>query len=130
MPDSWTWTRRGIALLAVDGHPALALRAGAEIAANVMLAEVRADHVLINRSGAVQEIRLPAKPAPEGIVKVRQHPRASPVCQRNRGLLSVRAIAGNHAQVMSTFVTLVVPTVPVPFATVQVLFPVDDVAVT
>jgi len=47
------------------------LRAGAEIAASVMLAEVRADHVPISRSGAVQEIRLPAKPAPEGIVKVR-----------------------------------------------------------
>ena len=41
----------------------------AEIAANVMLAEVRADHVLINRSGAVQEIRLPAKATPDGIVK-------------------------------------------------------------
>jgi len=27
--------------------------------------------VLISRSGAVQEIRLPTKPAPEGIVKVR-----------------------------------------------------------
>jgi len=57
--------------LAVDGHPALALRAGAEIAANVMLAEVRADHVLVSRSGGVQEIRLPAKPAPGGIFKAR-----------------------------------------------------------
>jgi hypothetical protein len=46
------------------------LNAGAEIAADVTLAEVRADHVLISRSGAVQEIRLPAKPAPEGIVKL------------------------------------------------------------
>ena len=116
--------------MAVDGHPALALRAGAEIAASVTLAEARAEHVLFSRSGTVQEIRLPAKATPEGIVKVRQHPRVSPVCRCNRGLLSVRAIAGNHAQVMSTFVTLVVPTVPVPFATVQVLFPVDDVAVT
>ena len=43
----------------------------AEIAASVMLAEVRADHVLVSRSGGVQELRLPAKPAPEGIVKVR-----------------------------------------------------------
>jgi general secretion pathway protein C len=58
-------------ILAVDGGPALALHAGAEIAAGVTLVEVRADWVLINRSGAVQEIRLPAKPAPEGIVKVR-----------------------------------------------------------
>ena len=62
---------QGVALLAVDGRPALALRAGAEIAAGVTLAEVRADRVLISRSGAIQEIRLPAKPAPDGIVKVR-----------------------------------------------------------
>jgi hypothetical protein len=47
------------------------LRAGAEIAAGVTLAEVRADHILINLSGTVQELRLPAKPTPEGIVKVR-----------------------------------------------------------
>lgn len=62
---------RGIALLAVDGRPPLALRAGEEIAAGVTLAEVRADRVVVSRSGAVQEIRLPAKPAPDGIVKVR-----------------------------------------------------------
>src|SRR5688572_16128924 len=37
---------QGIALLAVDGQPALAVRAGEEIAAGVMLAEVRADRVL------------------------------------------------------------------------------------
>src|SRR5512145_2146916 len=62
---------QGIALLAVDSRPALAFRAGEEIAAGVTLAEVRADRVVVNRSGAVQEIRLPAKPAPDGIVKVR-----------------------------------------------------------
>ena len=62
---------QGIALLAVDGRPPVALRAGSEIAAGVTLAEVRADRVLVSRSGAVQEIRLPAKPAPDGIVKVR-----------------------------------------------------------
>ena len=62
---------QGIALLAADGRPPLALRAGAEIAVGVTLAEVRADHVLVSRSGAVQQIRLPAKTAPEGIVKVR-----------------------------------------------------------
>jgi general secretion pathway protein C len=62
---------QGIALLAVDGRPALALRAGAEIAAGVTLAEVRADRVLVSRSGAIQEIRFPAKPAPDGIIKVR-----------------------------------------------------------
>ena len=61
----------GVALLAVDGRPPLALRAGSVIAAGVTLAEVRADHVVVSRSGALQEIRLPAKPAPDGIVKVR-----------------------------------------------------------
>lgn len=62
---------KGIALLAVDGQPAQALRAGEEIAAGVTLAEVRADRVLVSRSGATQEIPLPARSAPEGIVKVR-----------------------------------------------------------
>jgi len=62
---------QGVALLAVDGRPALALRAGAEIAVGVTLAEVRADRVVVSRSGAIQEIRLPAKPMSEGIVKVR-----------------------------------------------------------
>jgi len=61
----------GVALLAVDGRPPLALRAGREIAAGVTLAEVRADRVLVSRSGAMQEIRLPAKPTPDGITKVR-----------------------------------------------------------
>ncbi|HEY7742926.1 MAG TPA: type II secretion system protein N [Burkholderiales bacterium] len=62
---------KGVALLAVDGRPPLALRAGEEIAAGVTLAEVRGNGVVISRGGAVQEIRMPAKPAPEGIVKVR-----------------------------------------------------------
>jgi general secretion pathway protein C len=62
---------KGVALLAVDGRPPLALRAGEEIAAGVTLAEVRGNGVLVSRAGALQEIRLPAKPAPDGIVKVR-----------------------------------------------------------
>jgi general secretion pathway protein C len=62
---------KGIALLAVDGRPPLAVRAGEEFAAGVTLAEVRSGGVLVSRGGALQEIRLPAKPAPEGIVKVR-----------------------------------------------------------
>jgi hypothetical protein len=41
-------------ILVVNGGPALALRAGAEIAAGVTLAEIRADHVPISRSGAIQ----------------------------------------------------------------------------
>ena len=62
---------QGVALLAVDGRPPVALRAGEEIAAGVALAEVRADRVVVSRSGAVQEIRLPTKPAPDGIVRVK-----------------------------------------------------------
>jgi len=62
---------KGVAILAVDGRPPLALRAGEEIAAGVTLAEVRSDRVVVSRSGAIQEIRMPAKPAPEGIVRVR-----------------------------------------------------------
>jgi general secretion pathway protein C len=62
---------KGIALIAVDGQPAIAVRAGEAIAADAMLTEVRADRVLVRRSGAPHEIRLPAKPASEGIVKVR-----------------------------------------------------------
>jgi general secretion pathway protein C len=61
---------RGIALLAVDGRPALAFRAGEEIAVGVRLTEVRSDRVLLSRSGTTQELRLPAKPPPEGIKKV------------------------------------------------------------
>jgi len=62
---------KGIALLAVDGQPAQPVSAGEEIATGVILAEVRSDRVLVSRSGAMQEIRMPAKPVPEGIVKVR-----------------------------------------------------------
>jgi general secretion pathway protein C len=61
---------QGIALLAVDGRPALPLRAGDEIAAGVTLVEVRSNRVVVSRSGVVQEIQLPGKPAPEGITKV------------------------------------------------------------
>lgn len=62
---------KGVALLAIDGRPPLAVRAGDEFAAGVTLAEVRSGGVLVSRGGALQEIRLPTKPAPEGIVKVR-----------------------------------------------------------
>lgn len=61
---------RGIALLAVDGRPALATRAGEEIAGGVTLTEVHTDGVLLNRSGATQELLLPKKAAPVGITRV------------------------------------------------------------
>ena len=60
----------GIALLSVDSKPAVALRAGDDISPGITLAEVRADRVVVNRSGVAQEIRLPGKPAPEGITRV------------------------------------------------------------
>ena len=62
---------KGIALISVNGQPAIAVRAGELIAGETTLAEVRADRVLVGKSGDTQEIRLPAKPAPEGIVKAR-----------------------------------------------------------
>jgi general secretion pathway protein C len=62
---------KGIALLAVDGQPALAVRAGEVISGDAVLAEVRSDRVLVTRSGATQEIRLPAKRPPEGITRVK-----------------------------------------------------------
>ena len=61
---------KGVALLAVDGRPPLAVRAGDEFAAGVTLAEVRSSGVLVSRGGAIQEIRLPVKPAAEGITRV------------------------------------------------------------
>ena len=62
---------KGIALLAVDGRPAAAVRAGEAIVAGATLAEVRHDRVLVDAEGATREIRLPAKAVPGGISKVR-----------------------------------------------------------
>jgi general secretion pathway protein C len=61
---------QGIALLSVDSKPAIALHVGEDIRPGITLAEVRADRVVVNRSGVPQEIRLPGKPAPEGITRV------------------------------------------------------------
>lgn len=61
---------KGIALLAVDGRPAAAVRAGETIVAGATLAEVRHDRVLVDREGATREIRLPAKAAPSGISRI------------------------------------------------------------
>lgn len=58
---------KGIALLAVDGRPAAAVRAGEVIVAGATLAEVRHDRVLVDREGDRREIRLPAKAPPSGI---------------------------------------------------------------
>jgi general secretion pathway protein C len=61
---------QGIALLSIDSKPAVALRAGEDIRPGITLAEVRDDRGVVNRSGVPQEIRLPGKPAPEGITRV------------------------------------------------------------
>ena len=63
-------TGRGIALIAIEGKPARAVRAGEAIAPGVILAEVRRDGVVVNRSGALQQIRLATKPPAQGLLPV------------------------------------------------------------
>jgi general secretion pathway protein C len=55
---------RGIAVLALEGQPPRAYRAGDTIAAGLVLKEVRKDRVLVSRAGIVQELRLPTKSSP------------------------------------------------------------------
>jgi general secretion pathway protein C len=64
-------TGRGIALIGVEGKPPRPVRAGEAIAPGVILAEVRRDGVVLNRSGAMQQIRLAAKPPPQGVLPAR-----------------------------------------------------------
>ena len=64
-------TGRGIALIGIEGKPARAVRAGESIAPGIVLAEVRRDSVVLNRSGALQQIRLATKPAAQGLVPAR-----------------------------------------------------------
>lgn len=52
----------GFALLKIDTKPATAVREGAEIAPGVRLAEVRADHVVLERNGVRETLAWP-KPA-------------------------------------------------------------------
>jgi general secretion pathway protein C len=57
-------TGRGIAVIAAEGAPPRAYRTGDYIASGLQLKEVRKERVLLSRSGVVQELRLPTKPAP------------------------------------------------------------------
>src|SRR5438105_2064510 len=57
-------TGRGIAVIAVEGQPTKSYRAGDAVAPGVVLKEVRKDGVVLSRSGALQELRLPTKTAP------------------------------------------------------------------
>ena len=64
-------TGRGIALIGVEGKAPRPIRAGETIAPGVILAEVRRDGVVVNRSGAMQQIRLATKPPPQGVMPAR-----------------------------------------------------------
>jgi hypothetical protein len=55
---------KGIAVLGVEGKPTRSYRTGDVVAPGVVLHEVRKDGVVLSRSGALQEVRLPAKSAP------------------------------------------------------------------
>lgn len=48
-----------MAVIAVAGEPAVAVRAGDEVAPGVRLLEVRADHVLVLRHGVAHRLDLP-----------------------------------------------------------------------
>ena len=60
---------KGVALIGIEGQPARAVRAGDAIAPGIVLAEVQRDGVVIDRSGARQQIRIATKPAAQGILK-------------------------------------------------------------
>jgi general secretion pathway protein C len=61
----------GVALLSVDGQPPIAYRAGDAIDAQMTLAEVHADRVVIRTEGGARDIRLPDGPASGGIEPAR-----------------------------------------------------------
>lgn len=68
---------KGVALIGIEGQPARPVRAGDAIAPGVVLAEVQKDGVVIDRSGARQQILIATKPAPpEAIVPVQGFRRA------------------------------------------------------
>jgi hypothetical protein len=55
---------RGIAVIGVEGQPARSYRTGDLVAPGVVLKEVRKDAVVVSRSGALQELRIPTKATP------------------------------------------------------------------
>jgi len=54
-------TQPGYAVLRVDAKPTVAIREGGEIEAGVRLAEVRADHVVLERGGVRETLVWPGK---------------------------------------------------------------------
>jgi general secretion pathway protein C len=54
----------GIALIGVEGQPPRSYRTGDLVAPGVVLKEVRKDGIVLSRSGALQELRIPTKSVP------------------------------------------------------------------
>jgi Type II secretion system protein C len=69
---------RGIALIRVDGEPPRVVHAGQPIAPGVILAEVQRNSVVVERAGAMQEIRIVHKPAPPDAIVPEQSFRRPP----------------------------------------------------
>jgi general secretion pathway protein C len=61
----------GVALLSLDGRPAAAYRAGEPVDAQLLLAEVHADRVVLQTPTGAQDVRLPERPVSDGISPVR-----------------------------------------------------------
>lgn len=61
----------GVALLAVDGQPAIAVRAGESVNGSLELAAVHADRVILRGPDGDREVRLPPRSAAGGIDAVR-----------------------------------------------------------
>ena len=61
----------GVALLTVDGRPAMAFKAGENLGGDAELKRVTGTGVVIEQNGVSREILLPAREAPTGIETVR-----------------------------------------------------------
>jgi general secretion pathway protein C len=61
----------GVALLSLDGQPAVAYRAGESIDAEMTLADVHADKVVIRTAQGTRDVSMPERAAAGGITPVR-----------------------------------------------------------
>ncbi len=59
--------QESVAIILNEGKPTSAVRIGKEIAPNVILKEVHADHILVTEAGADRRIDLPALPLLPGV---------------------------------------------------------------
>lgn len=62
---------KGVALISVDGQSSIAYGVDDTIGLNYTLADVQKDKVIIRSSAGTKEIKLPERPAPQGIVPSR-----------------------------------------------------------